>query len=69
MQMSIVNNKRVEAFAGGRGVCPSCGSDMIAKCGPNIFHHWALYWSSHTGHFTFAFSRKESRGVLLFVSG
>lgn len=43
MQLAVVNDKRVEAFVGGRGVCPSCGSEMIAKCGPRIIHHWAHY--------------------------
>lgn len=41
MQMAIVNGKRVEAFSGGQGICPTCESKMIAKCGPRIIHHWA----------------------------
>jgi hypothetical protein len=41
MQYSLVNGNRHEAFAGGRGVCPTCGAAMIAKCGPRILHHWA----------------------------
>lgn len=43
MQLALVNNNRVEAFFGGRGLCPTCGSEMIAKCGPRILHHWAHY--------------------------
>jgi competence protein CoiA len=43
MQFAIVNNDRVEAFSGGRGLCPVCGSETIAKCGPRIMHHWAHY--------------------------
>jgi hypothetical protein len=43
MQLALVNNDRVEAFSGGRGLCPICGSEMIAKCGPRILHHWAHY--------------------------
>lgn len=31
----------VEAFPGGRGNCPVCGAETIAKCGPRIMHHWA----------------------------
>ena len=41
MQLSIVNNKRMEAFKGGKGICPLCGGGTIAKCGPRIIHHWA----------------------------
>ena len=41
MQLAIVNNETVEAFHGGIGVCPICGSKTIAKCGPRILHHWA----------------------------
>jgi competence protein CoiA len=43
MQLAFVNNDRVEAFPGGRGLCPLCGSEMIAKCGPRVMHHWAHY--------------------------
>lgn len=32
---------RHEAFPGGRGICPTCGAEMVAKCGPRILHHWA----------------------------
>lgn len=41
MQLAIVNDERVEAFRGGRGKCPLCGSEMIAKCGTRVMHHWA----------------------------
>jgi competence protein CoiA len=41
MQLAFVNDKRVEASLGARGVCPLCGSEMIAKCGPRVMHHWA----------------------------
>jgi competence protein CoiA len=41
MQLALVNNNRIEAFSGGRGLCPICGSEMIAKCGPRVMHHWA----------------------------
>lgn len=43
MQLALVNNDRVEASPGTRGLCPICGSEMIAKCGPRILHHWAHY--------------------------
>jgi len=41
MQLALVDNERVEAFSGGRGLCPTCGSDVIAKRGPRVLHHWA----------------------------
>jgi hypothetical protein len=41
MQLALVENKRVEAFPWGRGLCPLCGSEVIAKCGPRVIHHWA----------------------------
>jgi competence protein CoiA len=41
MQLAIVDGIRVEAFSGGHGSCPVCGSETIAKCGPRIVHHWA----------------------------
>jgi competence protein CoiA len=43
MQIAIVDDKRTEAFPGGRGVCPICDSKTIAKCGPRVMHHWAHY--------------------------
>jgi hypothetical protein len=41
MQLALVNNEKVEAFPGGRGNCPVCSAETIAKCGPRILHHWA----------------------------
>lgn len=41
MQYAIVDGKRREAFAGGRGSCPTCNAEMIAKCGPRVIHHWS----------------------------
>lgn len=41
MQLALVDNIRSEAFPGGRGVCQVCGSEMVAKCGPRVIHHWA----------------------------
>lgn len=41
MQFALVNDERAEAFPRGRGFCPTCGSEMIAKCGPRIINHWA----------------------------
>ncbi|MEJ0098499.1 MAG: competence protein CoiA family protein [Pseudomonadota bacterium] len=41
MQYALVENQRREAFSGGKGTCPQCGSAMVAKCGPQVIHHWA----------------------------
>jgi len=41
MQYAQIGTERREAFPGGRGVCPICGSATIAKCGPRVIHHWA----------------------------
>ncbi|MER9435827.1 CoiA-like domain protein [Mesorhizobium sp. M0618] len=43
MQYALVDGNRREAFPGGRGSCPSCGSAMVSKCGPRILHHWAHF--------------------------
>lgn len=43
MQIALVENKKVEAFQGGRGTCPICGAKTIAKCGPRVKYHWAHY--------------------------
>ena len=41
MQYAIMNGERSEPVVGGRGRCPTCDSEMIAKCGPRVLHHWA----------------------------
>jgi len=33
--------KRIAPIKGGRGICPGCGGEMIAKCGDTNVHHWA----------------------------
>ncbi|MBF0132123.1 MAG: CoiA-like domain protein [Magnetococcales bacterium] len=41
MQYALIGSNRHEPFPRGRGICPMCGSGMIAKCGPHVLHHWA----------------------------
>ena len=41
MKFAQVNNKRIEAIKGATGVCPVCGSELVAKCGEVYIHHWA----------------------------
>ncbi len=41
MQLALIDGLRSEPFKGGRATCPTCGSLMIAKCGPRMLHHWS----------------------------
>lgn len=41
MQLALVNGSRVEAYPTGRGVCPICAREVVAKCGTRVIHHWA----------------------------
>ena len=41
MKFAYVNGNKVEATKGAKGQCPSCGSDLIAKCGDLKVNHWA----------------------------
>jgi hypothetical protein len=45
MKYAIVNNEKDEASKGAKGVCPSCGAELIAKCGELKVNHW-----SHKGN-------------------
>ncbi len=38
---AFVGEERLYAFPKGRGVCPTCGAPVIAKCGTIKTHHWA----------------------------
>lgn len=56
MKFALVNNIRTEASKGIQGVCPICGSDLIAHCGEVKVHHWVhkntrncdLWWENET---------------------
>ena len=41
MKFALVQNNKVEATKGAKGVCPVCGFEVIAKCGEKNRHHWA----------------------------
>jgi competence protein CoiA len=41
MKYALTNGQRAEAFAEGRGICRTCGGEVIAKCGSHRIHHWA----------------------------
>lgn len=45
MKYALVSGEKIEAFKGGKGICPNCGSEMIAKCGDIKINHW-----SHKGN-------------------
>lgn len=41
MLRAIVGDQHANATPQARGICPSCGSDVIAKCGLKVVWHWA----------------------------
>ena len=41
MKFAIVNGIRVEAMPNGKGICPCCDSETIARCGEYKMWHWA----------------------------
>lgn len=41
MEYATIDGNRSKPFVGGKGCCPMCGAEMIAKCGPRVLHHWA----------------------------
>lgn len=41
MKYALVDGTRTEASKEGKGICPSCSSEVIAKCGKQRINHWA----------------------------
>lgn len=41
MKFALVNGEKVEATKGAKGLCPSCDSELIARCGEVKINHWA----------------------------
>ena len=41
MKFALVDNQRIEAEKGLKGVCPICHQPVIAKCGKYKINHWA----------------------------
>jgi hypothetical protein len=41
MKYALVNDLRTEANKSSKGLCPFCGSELIAKCGEQKINHWA----------------------------
>ncbi len=55
MKFALLNDERIEATKGAKGVCPCCGNDLVAKCGEVYIHHWAhkkkcddYWWENET---------------------
>ncbi len=56
MKFSLVNGNKIEAIKGAKGICPSCGSELIARCGDVKINHWAhkgirncdIWWENET---------------------
>ncbi len=76
MKYALVNGEKTEATKGVIGGCPSCGVEMVAKCGDLKVHHWSHkgirncdhWWENETewhrswkGHFA-----KERQEVIHF---
>ena len=41
MKFAFINNIKATATKGAKGICPNCGSQLIAKCGEIKVNHWA----------------------------
>ena len=41
MKFALINGDKAEATKRAKGFCPSCGSELIAKCGEVKVNHWA----------------------------
>lgn len=41
MKFALINGDKAEATKADKGFCPSCGSELIAKCGEVKVNHWA----------------------------
>lgn len=41
MRFALVEGKKAEATKGAKGLCPSCGSEVIARCGEVRVDHWS----------------------------
>ena len=60
MKFALIDGRRFEAetglHKGSQCRCPHCDSEMIAKCGPRMMHHWAhktkaecdVWWENET---------------------
>ena len=47
MKYALVDNQKVEATKGAKGICCFCHQPVIAKCGNDRIKHWAHKNLSH----------------------
>jgi hypothetical protein len=50
MRFALKNTERIEATPKGTGICPGCGSELIARCGTKKVWHWAHKGQRHCDH-------------------
>ncbi len=56
MRFALVNNIKVEATSGSKGICPGCMQPLVARCGNQRVSHWAhppnklcdIWWEPET---------------------
>lgn len=56
MKYAIVNGEKSEAFKHGKGICPCCNSELMARCGDVNINHWShkgkrncdIWWENET---------------------
>lgn len=41
MEYALINDTKTEATKRAKEVCPSCGAELIVKCGEHKIDHWA----------------------------
>ncbi len=41
MKFALLDQNKIEATKGAKGLCPVCGSELIAKCGTVKINHWS----------------------------
>lgn len=41
MRFALIDNDKVEAKSGLKGICLGCSQEVVAKCGFQRVHHWA----------------------------
>jgi hypothetical protein len=47
MKYALVDNNKVEAAKGLKGICPICHESVIPRCGQMKIHHWAHKRQTH----------------------
>jgi hypothetical protein len=50
MRFALVDEQRAKPINKGRGNCPVCKGNMMAKCGDKMIHHWAHISKRYCDH-------------------